>query len=333
MQDDLFDGLQRALADHCTPERVRGIEAGADVQALWDTVEALGYADAFVAAEHDGIGLPASAAFALGHALGRAGYPLPLLETALARALLAKAGQRAPAGPIVLADAVADASGRLGLPATPGLRVAGHALVRHDERWHLLRLTAAAATAGDWRPKLSGAIAALDLEKAMQVFDAPHSAAVLCAAPQAAEMAGSMAALLDLTLGYANDRRQFGRAIGQFQALQQEIAVMAEQVALATMAARLGCAGDDITAPDELRALNAKLCAGDAAEKVVAIAHAVHGAIGMTEEYPLGLHARRLHEWRHSGATPGGCAVTLGRALLQRPDRLLDVVREALPTH
>jgi alkylation response protein AidB-like acyl-CoA dehydrogenase len=328
----LFDGLERALADHCTPEVVRGIEAGGSAQALWDTVESLGYADAFVAAEHDGIGLPWCEAFALGHALGRAGYPLPLLETAIARALLTAAGNRPPAGPIVLADAGMDSIGRVSLPPTPGLRCASHVLVRHDGRWHLLALEAGTAIPGDWRPQLSGAVITLDLAEATQLFDAPHSAAVLCAAPQAAEMAGSMAALLDMTLAYANDRRQFGRAIGQFQALQQDIAAMAEQVTLATLAARLGFAGS-IAAPDALRALNAKLGACDAAERVVAIAHAVHGAIGMTEEYPLGLHARRLHEWRHAGATAGACARRIGTALLQRQGRLLDFVREALPAH
>lgn len=334
MDTSLIDGLQRALADHCSPERIRALEAGADAQPLWQLVASLGYADAFVPAEHGGIGLPLGEAFALGQALGRAGYPLPLLDTAVARALLASAGLPAPDGPIVLCDgmpaAQGAAQGGVALASTPGLRMAGHALVQHAGHWHLLALDPALAQAGAYRPQLSGTRESVDLSAALQRFAAPCCAATLTAPLQAAEMAGAMAALLDLTVAYAGDRRQFGKPIGQFQALQQEIAVMAEQVACATLAARLGCSGT-LAQPDALRGASAKLIACDAAARVVAIAHAVHGAIGITDEYALELYARRLHEWCGSGATAGASAQALGTALLQHPGRLLDFVREALP--
>ena len=45
------------------------------------------------------------------------------------------------------------------------------------------------------------------------------------------------------------------------------------------------------------------------------IAHAVHGAIGITEELALGLFTRRLHEWRSVGGSETGCAKLLGDAL------------------
>ena len=110
-------------------------------------------------------------------------------------------------------------------------------------------------------------------------------------------MAGAMQRVLEATLAYANDRAQFGKSIGKFQAVQQQLSVMAEQVFAARMAAEIGCAGDGI-APHPLRAAVAKARASEAAEKVVAIAHAVHGAIGVTAEYDLQLHTRRLQEWR-----------------------------------
>jgi acyl-CoA dehydrogenase len=40
-------------------------------------------------------------------------------------------------------------------------------------------------------------------------------------------MAGAMERLVDMTVEYALSRRQFGREIGKFQALQQQIALMA----------------------------------------------------------------------------------------------------------
>lgn len=328
MHDALVDGLQRALADHCSAAAVRALEAGG-AAALWDTVAPLGYLDAFVAEAHGGIGLPLDAGFELGFTLGRGAFPLPLLETAVARCLLAAAGAVLPDGPIVLCDASAVLAGRAVLPMTPGLLHAGHALVRHDAVWHLVALAAVPTRGGDYRPRVSGAADAVDLREALARCPAPHAADVLLAPLQAAEMAGAMAAVLALTLGYANDRKQFGRPIGQFQALQMEISRLAEQVAFATMAARMGCRGA-VEAPDRLRALNAKLACCDAAEPVLAIAHAVHGAIGITEDYALGIHARRLHEWRACGTTAGQAARALGQALLQADTPTLQFVRAQL---
>lgn len=328
MNDSLVDGLRTALAAHGAPEQVRAAETDG-AAPLWQVLEPLGYADAFVDEAHGGSGLDLAAGFDIGFVLGRFACPLPLLETALVRALLAAAGVTRPAGPLVLCDAVPAPGGAVALPQTPGLRLASHALVRHGGQWHLLALAGLALRAGDHRPLASGALDAVALDGALARFPAPNAAAVLAAPLQAAEMAGAMAAVLEMTLAYARDRRQFGRPIGQFQALQMEVSALAEQVAYATMAARLGCAGN-ATAPDALRALNAKLACCDAAERVVAVAHAVHGAIGITEEYALGIHARRLHEWRATGASLGHCARTLGAALLQGEAQTLEFVRQRL---
>ena len=328
MTDALVDGLRSALADHCSAEQVRALEAGGPT-TLWQRLEPLGYADAFVDEAQGGIGLALDAAFDIGFVLGSHAYPLPLLETAVARSLLAAAGVSRPEQPLVLCDAVPATDGHVALPQTPGLRQAAHALVRHDGHWHLLPLAGLALQPGHYRPAISGALEAVSLNGALARFPAPHTAAVLLAPLQAAEMAGSMTAVLDMTLAYARDRQQFGKPIGQFQALQMEIAALAEQVAFATLAARMGCTGT-VAAPDALRALNGRLACCDAAERVVAIAHAVHGAIGITEEYALGIHARRLHEWRATGASTGACARALGAALLQGETQTMQFVRERL---
>lgn len=328
MNDSLADGLWRALADHCTADEVRKLETGGP-PSLWQLLEPLGYADAFVAEAHGGIGLPLDEAFELGFALGRGGFPLPLLETAVARSVLAAAGVPPPEGIIVLSDAQPAGRDAVALPQTPGLRHARHALARHDASWHLLSLPGAGARPGEYRPAVSGALDAAPLQGTLARFAAPHAAAVLTAPLHAAEMAGSLTAVLDMTLAYAADRKQFGRAIGQFQALQMEISLLAELVAFATMAARIGCTGT-VAAPDELRALSAKLACCDAAERAVSIAHAVHGAIGITEEYPLGIHARRLHEWRSTGAVGGAAARRIGNALLHESGDTLQFVRARL---
>lgn len=328
MNETLTDGLQRALADHCSLGAVLKLEAG-ESTTLWETVEPLGYADAFTAEEHGGIGLPLAHAFDLGFTLGRGGFPLPLLETAVARSLLTSSDVQPPGGAIILCDATEAQDGHVALPQTPGMRHASHALARWEGYWYLFALAGVPMRAGLYRPAVSGEVDSLSLQNATARIAAPHSAAVLTAPLHASEMAGSITALLDMTLSYANDRKQFGRAIGQFQALQMEIAVLAETVAFATMAARMAWTGS-IAAPDELRSLSAKLACCDASMRAVGIAHAVHGAIGITDEYPLSLHARRLHEWSATGATAGYAARTIGNALWESNSETLEFVRERL---
>ena len=68
--------------------------------------------------------------------------------------------------------------------------------------------------------------------------------------------------------------------------------------------------------PQRLRAAVAKARAAEAAEKAVAIAHAVHGAIGATAEFDLQLVTRRLQEWRGDHGSASYWHAQLGRALL-----------------
>jgi hypothetical protein len=144
-------------------------------------------------------------------------------------------------------------------------------------------------------------------------------------------MAGAMQRVLEATLAYANERAQFGKSIGKFQAVQQQLSVMAEQVFAARMAAEIGCAGEGI-APHPLRAAVAKARASEAAEKVVAIAHAVHGAIGVTAEYDLQLLTRRLQEWRGDFGSQGWWHAHLGQALVASPEPTLPfMLNELLP--
>src|SRR5256885_2055355 len=66
----------------------------------------------------------------------------------------------------------------------------------------------------------------------------PHDAVRLHGAlVRAAQMAGGLEAILALATRYATERRQFGKPIGQFQAIQQSIAVLAGHAAAAGMAA------------------------------------------------------------------------------------------------
>jgi len=100
-----------------------------------------------------------------------------------------------------------------------------------------------------------------------------------------------------MTVRYAQDRVQFGRPIGKFQAVQQNLAVMAGQAAAAAAAADL--AADAFANGMALLPIAAgKARAGEAAGIAAAIAHQVHGAIGFTFEHDLHFYTRRLWSWR-----------------------------------
>ena len=61
-----------------------------------------------------------------------------------------------------------------------------------------------------------------------------------------------------------------------------------------------------------LHAALAKARTSAAVPRVAAVAHAVHGAMGITAEYPLHLWMRRLHEWRLDFGAAGRAAATGG---------------------
>ena len=106
----------------------------------------------------------------------------------------------------------------------------------------------------------------------------------------AVEAVGTMSAALRLTVDHTRERKQFGRPIGSFQAVQHRLAELAVLVegarSLALEAAFLG-------APDDAADL-ALTHACVAARRVCADAHQFTGAIGFAEEYDLHLWTMRL---------------------------------------
>jgi alkylation response protein AidB-like acyl-CoA dehydrogenase len=170
-----------------------------------------------------------------------------------------------------------------------------------------------------WRAAPAGAIAGKSL--------LPTSEAG--AAITAALLAGTLARVLEISVAFANDRVQFGKSIGKFQAIQHQLAVMAEQVAAARMAAEIGCAGAG-PLPAPLRAALAKARTSEAAAGVAPMAHAIHGAIGITAELDLQLYTRRLHEGRVDYGAEGHWNRVVGRALLAAEGGALDFMRSAL---
>ncbi len=137
----------------------------------------------------------------------------------------------------------------------------------------------------------------------------PEDAAALTregAVLAAAQLAGIAAALVDLTVAYTKERRQFGRPVGSFQALKHVMADMltrAEMARVQVYAAAVHL--DDPTLPLRDRSVSsAKVIAGQAALENGAASIQCHGGMGYTWEVDSHLYLKRA--WVLDGAFGSG---------------------------
>jgi alkylation response protein AidB-like acyl-CoA dehydrogenase len=324
MADPLFDAFERMLADVSPPSAVRAIELGGDISPLWSAIEDSGFLDALVPEAADGAGLSFADSGILAEALGRHVVPAPVAQTMAARALIASAGLERPEGAFVLATPHRSDEGHTAT-AVSMAGAATHALIELDDRVILVELDASHATP-------TGIYGSQSADLVWRAY--PDGVAIplpegglrpIAASLRASEIAGACERLLAMTVDYAGQRSQFGKPIGRQQAVQQQLALMAEQVMLARMAARIGCAGG--FPPDPAATATAKLVSSKAAAEVGAIAHAIFGAIGLSAELDLQLYTRRLIEWRLADGSEDYWARILGGERLRGSRSTLDAIR------
>lgn len=329
MEDLFTDAAERLFSSQATPKLVRAAEAGDNCKDLWGEIHQAGFADALVPEGKGGAGLGLGDVFGVLMECGAALLPVPLGFTMLARALLAQEGADIQDGPITIAaNAVIAADGSMtcqnvswGMPAEwivaplPG------------RGWRLLKKESATPSLhASWQADLHWQSTKMESLPCGQDFDWLSAAAAI----MAAHMAGSMGRILSMTIDYANQRVQFGKPIGKLQAIQQQISIMAEQVYAARMAAQMGCSGVGF-APKPLLAATAKARVGAASVHVAQIAHAVFGAMGITQECDLQLHTRRLYESRSAFGSDAFWNSRIGHGFLtSNAASSLDFVRSHL---
>ena len=313
--NELLEPFVRMLGEIATPAAIRALEAGGSADAIWAELAASGFLDALVGEAHGGAGLALADIEPLVEAMGAYALPLPVAETMVARALLAKVGVASPDGPIALATSVA-------MPV-PCALLASHVLVDTGDA-----LILAPASALGLEPTgVHGALGArVTLPAQGPSVPRPNAGLrPIAAVLRAVLIAGAAARVGQLATTHASERVQFGKPIGRQQALQQMLSVVAEDQIACRLAAQLGCAGGiDVAVA---AAATAKITTSTAAARIAASVHAVHGAIGIAEEYDLQLLTRRLHEWRLADGSEGYWAKVLGEARLSAPVTTVDWVR------
>jgi alkylation response protein AidB-like acyl-CoA dehydrogenase len=107
------------------------------------------------------------------------------------------------------------------------------------------------------------------------------------------EMVGNIQRVLEMTIDYAKERKQFDRPIGSFQVIQHYCADMATDVDGVRFSTYQAAWMLSEGLPCSKEVAIAKAWAGEASQRVLALAHQIHGAIGVTMEHDLHFYTRR----------------------------------------
>ena len=314
----LADMIERLFDRHLDDGAQARARQGEWLAGIWAEVEEMGLPLALLSEEQGGFGLdPAEQGEAL-RLLGRHAVPLPLAETMGANRLLALAG-------LPLADAAAGLARADHLTVADGRLTGEVARVAWGENLDCLALavgdTLYRVPRSGWQVIAPGHALNFQPRPTLQIdwaIDAsapsPHCPMAEGATVRAFQIAGALAAALDMTIEHTGTRVQFGKTLSKFQAVQHELAKLAGECACATAAADV--AAEALARGDVLGVAAGSLRAREAAGAGASIATQMHGAIGFTREHRLHLYTTSLWTWRDDFGGQVALAKLLGQAAL-----------------
>jgi acyl-CoA dehydrogenase len=333
--DDLLkDTASRIFRDTCTRSALDSAERGEWPEEIWSAAHASGLTSALNPELDDGSLLPLETLAVIVRAAGEFSVPLPIVETLLAQRLFVQAGLSFPEGPLSIAPDVSKKRPQL-TRLGDGWQLDGtvrrvpwgrHAravavIAEHNGEVALVRLEDVSPTregknlAGEPRDGFDLRAHALPADAvcagAASLVNSLNSGGALF---RSLQIAGAMGRILDQTVQYSTERVQFGRAIAKFQAIQQQVAILAAQTAAAAAAAEAAVlAASSRSADFEIAA--AKLRCSEAVGIGCNVAHQVHGAMGFTHEHSLHLSTRRLMSWRDEFGSEAEWALWIGQRI------------------
>lgn len=315
-QQLIKDTLDRLLADLCTQSIIDAAEAGTFPQALWDALVETGLTVAGLPEEAGGAGGEIGDSMLVMRQAGKFAAPVPLAEHFIAGLLLSECGASLPAEPVTVADGQFTLTGETLSGRAENVAFASwcrYIVAIAGDKLCLVDLSNCSIApgrniAGEPRDAVS-----IDT-KPDAVFDyGPdiiERLRLLGAATRASLMAGALESVLEMSVQYSMERSQFGRPISKFQAIQQQLATLAGEVAASTMAAQV------IDSLDPIDVAIAKARIGEAVTPSADIAHQVHGAMGYTMEHSLNHRTRRLWSWRDEYGNERFWQIKVGRSLV-----------------
>ena len=320
------DAVAKMLAQAQASAPSQGSGASTDTQgidiALWQTLVESGVPRLLRPESEGGAGNAFRDASEVLQAAGMHAPAVPLADTLLAHLLLSRSSiDLSDARPIRLRIAAPDGTPDVGAPAALQTQSG-------DELAHLLEVD----PWGDdvvmtWYP-LADPSSPTAGTTAVRTLRSADTAMVqgLLAMAGASVLTGAMMRAMAMAIEWAGTRVQFGRPIGQFQAVQHSLALAAEELAASRAALDWAAQELEVGRPMPAAAI-AKARAAEAAGKVAAITHQVHGAIGFTAEFSLFRATQQLWLWRDRWGDEHHWNAWLGRqALAAGPDGLFDLI-------
>jgi acyl-CoA dehydrogenase len=327
---------RRILQARCSPEQLRSAE-GSWSEALWRELDEAGLTRALEPPGKGELGIPIDAALHVLRLAGEYCAPVPLAESMLAQWTIMLTGLPPTEGPLSIAPVNGD--DRLTLRRTgAGWTLSGSATRVPWARYARALVVSASSDGRNFValvPSASFQIVSLGENLAREprdsiVFDSVLQADAVRplkggtdylysrgAAMRVLQMAGALDAALRMTVQYVTHRKQFGRPLGKFQAIQQNIAIMAANTAAAKTAAS-SVSGLFTGDGSKLGIAAAKLRTNEAVTLAAKLAHQAHGAMGFTREYALHFLTKRLWSWRDEFGNEALWGGRLGGAALQR---------------
>jgi acyl-CoA dehydrogenase len=330
---------ERIFADLADPQTVNRDKDGDWKAPLWQALTEAGLPLSWVDEDCGGSGASLTEGFAVVSAAGRFCLAVPLAETMLAGWLLAQAKITCPAGEMTVAPASPKDRISMGADGTlsgrargvPFAQAAKHiAVLASGESGLSIALVDAAACRIEAGFNLAGDasdVVTFDHARPIAIKPAPKgldlpALMLMGGVIRSLQIAGSLEAMLDVSVRYANERVAFEKKISKFQAVQHNLAKLAGEAAAALAAA--SSAADTLANSQSfddavfLEAASAKIRCSEAAEKGAAIAHQVHGAIGFTIEHILHRYTLRALAWRDDFGSESYWAVELGQLIAVR---------------
>ncbi|MGH8764917.1 MAG: acyl-CoA dehydrogenase family protein, partial [Burkholderiales bacterium] len=223
---DLLKTVDRIAEAHCPRTARESAEAGEWPAALWKALAETGLTRAALPESAGGAGLEFGDAMAILRRTAYHALPVPLAETMLAGRLLAAARLEVPEGALTISSGECK--------HVPWGNQCAHVVVvgDHEVGIALIALTQHVEKnlAGEPRAQLQCTSSPTRLQNARERLQLEG------ALMRSVQMAGALERTLEYSLTYANERVQFGRPIGKFQAIQHMLAVLAAQTAAASAA-------------------------------------------------------------------------------------------------
>jgi acyl-CoA dehydrogenase len=320
----LVQAAQRVFSDH--PAGFVDDTESKGYLALWSALTEAGVSMALHRDMAGELGLADAAALVRPAAYH--GAAIPLAETLIAQWLAADMPGEMPTTPMTFvtspmeAHAVRGGWRIQGLGSRiPWLRAASHVVlpVWVGGRLSLAMVANEAASlqrghnlAGEPRDELSLDAVTSNVWPASAIESSTISA--LGAAFRSIQIAGAIDRLLELTVMYVRDRIQFGKPLSKLQAVQQLCATLAGHAAAATASADLALEALDERV-DLTKIAAAKIRTGEAAGAAAAIAHQLHGAMGVSREHVLHRFTLRLWAWRDEYGNEAHWSLWLGHQI------------------